>query len=864
MLDERRRPGTTAMPLRAAWMVGWFACPLLGQGTSVSRSGVDAPLESLGPTRSALSFLDNRERWPEEPCFLGSAAGMRIGLAPDAIYLLLAGEETGKSAIVRMGFEGGSTSVELEPLDPEPGLYHFFVGSDRSKWRRNLRRYRAVRCRGLYPGVDLVLRGEEAHFEYDLVVAPGADLDLVTLRFEGIESLAIDPEGCVVLDTPLGSLRQIPGKCWQEEPDGRREVLAFSFRRLDDYRLAFVVAGRDPGMLLTIDPGLVWSTYLGGKGGGPSLGDVARAIALDSSGNVTVTGTSEGGIGEVGQFPMTPGTFQAPSMTPGTDISGEDVFVTRFREADGALVYSSVIGGAQSHEDRAFAIDVDSSGRAAVAGTTQSPDFPTTPGAWDTTFTNFLGSFVFRLSATGDDLEYSTFLEGDSNGTEVFAVGILDSGSVIVAGRTTSLSFPTTPGALDTTYGGFGDGFLTQLDPTGGSLEWSTFLGGLSLDQVNALTIDPQGSAVITGITGSVDFPVTPGAYDTNYGSAGDAFVTRIDAAGARILWSTFLGGLKADTARAIAVEGGGGIVVGGDTMSTDFPTTPGAFQPNFIIGMPSTSPEAFITRFDPTGSGLVYSTFFGGPTLEAVTAVSVDSSGIVTAAGSTLGPIAVTPGAFDDDANGAGKDSDGFVFRLDPSGARLFYSTRLGGTGIDELSGIQTSATGGVSVTGYSRSPDYPTTSTAFQPRYTGGDAEAVVTTMDLVLRGVRQFGVSVPSCIGPVVINATEMPVEGDASFGIYCSSAPPLASGWLLVSIPGIQAVTSVAAELEQALPPPIAMVPIQSDAAGYGEVSIPISPGTKGMRFSARCFFTNPPACPGSRLRSVSNGLLITVQ
>jgi hypothetical protein len=855
------------MRLRAALMMGWLACPLLGQGASVSRSGVEAPLESLGPMRSALSFLDNRERWPEEPCFLGSAAGMRVGLAPDAIFFQLTGEETGKSAVVRMGFEGASPSVELEPLDPEPGLYHFFVGSDRSKWRRNLRRYGAVRCRGLYPGVDLVLRGEEAHFEYDLVVAPGADLDLVTLRFQGIESLTIDREGCVVLDTPLGHLRQIPGRCWQEHPDGRREELAFSFRRLDDHRLAFVVPGRDPGKLLTIDPGLVWSTYLGGKGGGPSLGDVARAIALDETGNVTVTGTSEGGIGEVGQFPMTPGTFQAPSVTPGTDISGEDVFVTRFREVDGTLVYSSVIGGAQSHEDRAFAIDVDSSGRAAVAGITQSPDFPTTPGAWDTTFTNFLGSFVFRLSATGDDLEYSTFLEGDNNGTEVFAVGILDSGSVIVGGCTTSPSFPTTPGAFRTTISGPLDAFLTQLDPTGSFLEWSTFLGGNAGEQVMALTRNAAGEILATGTTSSRDFPTTPGAFMTSFPGVFiniQAFACRMSADGSGLLWSTFLGGTKDDTGRAIGVDRNGGVVVGGDTMSIDFPTTPGSFQPTFIIGMPSTSPEAFITRFDPTGSGLVYSTFFGGPTLEVVNAIAVDPSGIVTAAGAVQGPFTVTPGAFDDDPNGAGKNDDGFVARLDPSGARLFYSTRLGGTNSDGLAGVAVTPTGRVIATGVTRSLDYPTTPTAFQPSYTGGGGEAVVTTMDFVLWGVRQFGISIPSCIGPVVINATEMPVEGDASFGIYCSGAPPLASGWLLVSIPGFQTITSFAPELEQPFPTPISMLAIQSDASGYGEVSMPISPGTKGMRFSARCFFTNPPACPGSRPRSASNGLLITVQ
>jgi hypothetical protein len=519
--------------------------PTVGGQSSVVPDSMAA-----GPT-----LLDNRERWPEEPCFVSSvpARGMRVALVPDAILVELTKPKVG-STVVRLAFEGAAESVEIDALDSRPGLYHYFVGNDSSKWRRNLRRYGAARCRGLYPGIDLVLRGNGTTFEYDLLVAPGASLDQVVLRCDGIESLDLDPQGRAVLHTALGPLHQSVGRCWQERPDGTLEELDFSFRRIDKQRLGFEVPGRDPGLLLTIDPGLVWSTYLGGMGGGPSLGDVARAVALDENGFVTVVGTSEGGIGEIGQFPMTPGTFQAPSVSVFLDITGEDVFVTRFRQSDGQLVYSSVIGGGMSHEDRAFAVDVDSSGRTAVVGSTQASDFPTTPGAWDTVFNNTLSAFVFRLSATGDALLYSTFLEGMDNGTEAYAVVALDSGSVVVGGYTGSSSFPTTSGAFATSYAGFGDGYLTQLDPTGSSLEWSTFLGGLSLDRVYALTVDSAASLVVAGTTGSSDFPVTPGAYDTQYSSFGDAFVTRLDSNGTRVLWSTFLGGLKADTPRSVAV----------------------------------------------------------------------------------------------------------------------------------------------------------------------------------------------------------------------------------------------------------------------------------------------------------------------
>lgn len=846
------------MRLRILLLAGAFSGPVLGQGSlSIPESQLSARVLGLG-----RSFLDNRERWPKEPCFIGSASGMRVGIVRDAILLQVFDAEADRMAVVRLGFEGASESVELEPLEPRPGRFNFFVGKDPSKWRRNLRRYGAVRWSELYPGVDLVLRSEEEGYEYDLLVAPGADLSRVILRCEGIESLELDETGCAVLETPLGAIRQVPGRCWQEDPEGRIEELAFMFRVLDGERLGFEVPERDPSLFLTIDPELVWSTYLGGKGGGPSLGDVARAVALDDAGNVTVTGTSEGGVGD-GQFPMTPGTFQAASFSNGTDIFGEDVFVTRFRQSDGTLIYSSVIGGGMSHEDRAQAIDVDGSGRAVVAGHTPSEDFPTTPGAWDTTFSsNAVTAFVFRLSPNGDDLEFSTFLEGNSNGGEAYAVAALDSGSTLVAGRTTSPSFPTTPGAFDTTHNGFDDAFITQFDPTGSSLEWSTFLGGFSLDRAQALELEPQGTVLVTGLTGSSDFPITSGAFDTTLAPFGDVFVTRLDPSGSQVLLSTFLGGSMQDMARAIAVDRNGSVYVAGDTTSTDFPTTPGSFQPVFIPGVISGLPEAFLTRFDSTGSSLVYSTFLGGCGSEGFTGLKVDASGLVSGTGFVQGPFTVTPGAFDD-SNGAGKDTDGFVSRFDPTGSKLFYSSRLGGTQVDALAGIAMNTAGRVTVAGQTISQDYPTTSNAFQPTF-GAGGEAVVTTMDLVLRGVDLIGSSNPSCLGAVMLNATEMPVQGAASFGFYCSAAPPLARGWLLVGFSNAQSPFALARNTGPALPTPLSILPVQSDAAGYAEIPLPLKTGTQGLVFSARCFFKNPSTCLGPMPFSSSNGLLITVQ
>ncbi len=839
------------MQLRKLAILATLACTdrASGQGTWKEEG---FPIARLGPT-SQFSLLDNREHWPQEPCFMGSPPGMRIGLIPDGILLQLFDAERIESAVIRLAFEGASSTVELGALDPRPGRFSFFLGNDPARWKRNLSAYGAVRFAGLYPGVDLIVRGEENAPEYDLLVAPWADLSRVVVRCDGIQSLDIDPADGLRLETPLGTLHQPIGRCWQETGDGKVEQLDLCYIRIDDGRFGFMVPGRDPALALTIDPRLLWSTYLGGIGGGSSVGDQARDVAIDTGGTVTVVGTTEGGPGDCGGFPVTPGTYQ------NTGPLCEDVFVTRFRQSDGVLIYSSVIGGI-GQEDRAYAVAVDPLGRATVTGWTAAPDFPTTPGAWDTAKNGFFSSFVLRLSSTGDDLEYSTFLDG-SNGSQAYALAVTDSGSAIVGGETGSPDFPTTPGAYKTTFGGIIDAFLTRLDPTGSFLEWSTLLGGAGGDRLVAVGVDCAENVVATGSTDSPDFPTTPGAFDTQISMNGDAYVTRFDANG-QLAWSTFLGGSREETGTALAMVQDGSVIVGGCTLSQDFPTTPSAHQPLFTLPY-NGNEEAFVTRLDASGSSLIYSTFLGGFGQEFVFSLAVDPSGVATVCGAVGGPFSLTPGAFDA-SNGLIRGFDCFVTRLDPEASRLFYSTRLAGSFDDTGQGIAMSRTARVTVCGDTVSLDYPVTPDAFRNQYTGGDREAFVTTLDLLLQGVQQFGTSVPSCLGPINLNATEMPVAGASSFGFYCSGAPPLADGMLVVAFASSTAITVPAPERTLLPPTSISLLKIRSDAAGYTEIPFPLALGTQGMQFTARSLFRNTTSCPGPAAWSSSNGLSITVQ
>jgi hypothetical protein len=250
------------------------------------------------------------------------------------------------------------------------------------------------------------------------------------------------------------------------------------------------------------------------------------------------------------------------------------VFVTKLNPSGSALLYATYLGGTEFEEG--FAIAVDPIGNAYVTGLTASADFPTTPGAFDTTFNGSNGNvFVTKINPTGSAMVYSTHLDGE------FGLGIaVDSaGNAYVTGDTFSPTFPTTAGAFDTTYNGGGDAFVTKLDPSGSTLVYSTYLGGSSFERGHGIAVDSAGSAYVTGFVTSLDFPTTPGAFDTTFNGVHDAFVAKLDPSGSALVYSTYLGGSDQDIAWGIAIDSAGNAYVTGETRSPNFPTTPAAFD---------------------------------------------------------------------------------------------------------------------------------------------------------------------------------------------------------------------------------------------------------------------------------------------
>ncbi|GIM46468.1 hypothetical protein DNHGIG_20170 [Collibacillus ludicampi] len=581
------------------------------------------------------------------------------------------------------------------------GKVNYLIGNEPSKWHTNLSTYHEVVYQGLWKGVDLVFQGWNGQLKYTFVVQPGTHPDVIQLFYRGADDLSLDEMGNLQIQTPYGVLIDERPTSYQIR-DGQQVEVTSSFvvkQYMTDEKVYSFQVGNDydPQYPLIIDPDLVYSTYLGGSGS-----DEGSGIAVDSDGNAYITGSTSSL-----DFPVTPGVF---SFTYRGGIS--DAFVTKLNSTGTALIYSTYLGG--SRFDAGLDIAVDASGNAYVTGSTESSDFPTTPGAFQTTLAGGSDVFVTKLNSSGTALIYSTYL-GGSLDDDGFDIAVDPLRNAYVTGSTQSLNFPHTPGAFQTTLAGEYDVFVTKLNPSGSTLVYSTFLGGSGEDESFGITVDAFGNAYVTGSTDSLNFPTTPGALFTTYrGGHTDAFVTKLNSSGTALVYSTYLGGSGYDRGTDIAVDSSGNAYITGDTDSLNFPTTPQAFQ-TVHAGFD----DAFVTKLNSTGSALVYSTYLGGSHFDTGWSISIDSLRNVYVTGDTNSPdFPTTLHAFQT----AHADlDDAFVIKLNPMGTML-YSTYLGGSGDDEGFGIAIDASGNAYITGDTNSLNFPSTPSAFQIVNAGG----------------------------------------------------------------------------------------------------------------------------------------------
>ena len=371
-------------------------------------------------------------------------------------------------------------------------------------------------------------------------------------------------------------------------------------------------------------------------------------------------------------------------------------------------------------EEFAEDIVVDEQGYAYVVGRTDSPDFPTTAGAFDTTHSGAFDfdAFVVKVDPQGQ-VVYSTFL-GNSGSDDAKGVAIDGAGNAYVTGSTWGTDFPVTSDAYDSTHNGQRDLFLAKLNADGSKLEYATFFGGGSQEQAEEIVLHENKAIYLTGWTRSEDFPTTEGAYDSQYSGGFEAFVIKMGVDDSKTSpiqadYITFLGGSGEDRGFGIAVDVDGQAVVSGVTVSSDFPTTKGAFNRVYGGGTCqfAACPDGFVSKLSSDGSRLLYSGYLGGSDWDQANSMSIDEADRVYVTGQTLSTdFPATANAYNASLRG---ENDAFVAQISADGSSLHYATYLGGSAQDEGSGIALGPAGRVYVTGKTLSSDFPTTATAY-----------------------------------------------------------------------------------------------------------------------------------------------------
>ena len=425
-------------------------------------------------------------------------------------------------------------------------------------------------------------------------------------------------------------------------------------------------------------------------------------IAADSFGNAYVTGLTQSI-----DFPTTVGVFD-------TTYNGgySDVFVAKINPTGTAFSYATFLGG--SGVDHVLGICLDGTSNAYVTGETRSTDFPTTAGAFDTTFSGgYYDVFVAKLNSTGSILEYSTFLGGDQAETGS-AITVDSAGNAHITGMTQSDGFPTTAGAYDSIFNGGDDVFVVKLNSAGSALKYSTFLGGQDDDSGHDISLDGSGNVHVVGETRSSDFPTAAGVFDEIHNGLYDVFIAKLNSTGGVLDYCTFLGGNDDDYGSSIFLDGSANAYVTGETRSSDFPTTAEAFDTTL-----NGSSDIFVAQLNAAGNDLNYSTYLGGDSIDIGLDISVDDANNVYVTGETVSAdFPITAGAFDEIFNGVW---DVFVVKLNSVGSTLEYSTFLGGNDYDGGRGIFWDGFGNAYVTGETYSSDFPVTSGAFDTTLDG-----------------------------------------------------------------------------------------------------------------------------------------------
>lgn len=560
-------------------------------------------------------------------------------------------------SVVRQEFLNAALSPRVEGRQLTSARMSYFLGPQEN-WVTGVPSFAEVLYPDLWEGIDLSFTGPAGNLKYTFTVRPGADPSRIAFSYRGATRVSLTGKGSLRVETAAGGFTDDAPVAWQDTEAGRVPVsVAF---RLDGEQVRFAVGDYDRSRELILDPVVVvYSGFLGG-----TLADYSDGIAIDGAGNVYLALHTDNGLAIVNKV-----------------------------SADGtSLLYSATLGGG-----RAYGVAVDAAGHAYVAGAA-SAAFPTTIGAYSTTHSGgAYDVFVVKMNPAGTGLIYSTYV-GGSNEDVAYGIVIDSAGNAYVAGDTQSANFPLTAGAA----GGARDSFAFKLNPTATALVYSMRVGGSGNENARGIALDSGLNAYVAGYTASNNFPTTVGPDLTWNGGSFDVFIYKVNAAGTALAYAGYIGGATLDFGMGVAVDSGGNAYVVGHThSSSSYPTTPGAFDTTHNGG----GTDMFVTKVNPTGTALVYSTFLGGTSSDSGGGIAVDAAGNAYIVGDSY--------SADFPVNGEGADtslnggSDIVYLKLNSTGSAVLYSGFLGGSANDYGRAITIDATGAAYLTGHAFSTE-------------------------------------------------------------------------------------------------------------------------------------------------------------
>ncbi len=624
------------------------ARPGLGGGPG-RRVAVAAPA-SDALARLPLYFVENAGQADPDVRFLARAGGHAFRFTDRAIQVSSANGRT-----LRVRFDGAREGLRPVGRNRQQALFHYLLGSDSARWTTGAASCAEVAYDGVYPGIDLVYRGDARRVKYEFVVAAGGDPSAIRLAYEGVESVTIEEDGSLSLRLGDETLHEERPLVFQRR-DGGAVPVEGRYRVAhegDSWSVGFDVGAYDRHEQLVIDPVLAYASYQGGNGN-----DWVYGWTRDAAGNLYACGETLST-----DYPTTAGAYQT---TPSTVWDG---YLYKLDPTGRTLLFGTYLGGT-GNDDALLGVCLDPAGNLCLTGWTNSTDFPVVSpfqatyggGRWD--------GFVAKLTPDGAGIVYSSYLGGTvddwGNGLAVDAAGDL-----YVNGNTNSADFPTvTPMSA---YAAGWDCFVTKVSSAGPAIAWSTFVGGTG-DEYSwgrCIQVDSVRCAYVTFYTASTDFPTRSAIQGANAGGF-DGVVARINASGTGLAFSTYLGGTLDDFLLSLAIDEAGNIYVAGQTYSTDFPTMAPIQAANAGLS------DGLVAKLAPNGASLLFSTFLGGSGNDGAQDLVLDLYGNLHIAGYTQS--ADFPTRFPSQA-ALGGGWDAFVTRMDPRGRRILSSTYVGGS---------------------------------------------------------------------------------------------------------------------------------------------------------------------------------------